>query len=218
MRQTLTAIAILCLIVAQPILSSSSVHDARSTEILKKVSKTYKAYKTIKASFTIDVKNSSTNKSIKQKGTLYLKGKKFRIDMAGQEIYCDGKTIWTYLKDANEVQITNYDEKNMDISPSSIFKIYEKGFLHKFSGEVTEKSKTMSIIEMTPTDKNKAYFKVQMYINKVGNKIEKMIVNSKNGMTTTYSITKFAGNIKINNSFFKFDSKLKPGVIEVDLR
>lgn len=55
--------------------------------------------------------------------------------MDGQEIYCDGKTMWTYLKDANEVQISNYNPKSSDINPSEIFTVYEKGFLSKFIGE-----------------------------------------------------------------------------------
>ena len=138
--------------------------------------------------------------------------------MSGQEIYCDGKTIWTYLKDANEVQITKYDEKTMEINPSEIFTIYEKGFIHKYAGQKTSGGKTLDMVEMTPIDKNKPYFKVRLGIDKLANKVNEMSVYNKNGVVTKYSITKFEGNVEISDSYFKFNPRSKPGVIEIDLR
>ena len=45
-----------------------------------------------------------------------------------------------------------------------------------------------------------------------------MSVFSKNGLITTYIITDFEPNVTISESYFKFNSKNKPGVIEIDLR
>ncbi len=131
---------------------------------------------------------------------------------------CDGKTIWTYLEDANEVQISKFDSKSMDINPSEIFTIYEKGFMHKYAGQVTNGTKTLDVVELTPTDKNKGYFKVKLGIDKLANKVKEMSVYSKNGLITTNIITNFQPNVNINDSYFKFDAKDKPGVIEIDLR
>jgi outer membrane lipoprotein-sorting protein len=36
-----------------------------------------------------------------------MKGAKYKVAVTGQEIFCDGKSIWTYDKAANEVTITN---------------------------------------------------------------------------------------------------------------
>ncbi|MFY0643774.1 MAG: outer membrane lipoprotein carrier protein LolA [Bacteroidia bacterium] len=218
MKKALLTTSLLLLILVQPFNSLSEANDNKSTQILNKVSKTYKNYKTMKATFTVNVTNKQSNSSVKQNGTLYVKGKKFRVNMSGQEIYCDGKTIWTYLKDANEVQITKFDEKNMDVNPSEIFTIYQKGFMHKYAGQKTIGGKSVDIIEMTPTDKSKSYFKVRLAIEKVAAKIKEMVVYNKNGVTTTYLISKFAGNMEISDSFFKFNPKAKPGVIEIDLR
>ena len=218
MKKGLLISAVLIIAITSSLVSVSSTSDNRSTEILNKVSKTYKNYKSMKASFNVNVTNKQSNSSIKQNGTLYVKGKKFRVNMSGQEIYCDGKTIWTYLKDANEVQITRYDKKTMDVNPSEIFTIYENGFMHKYAGQKNIGGKNMDLIEMTPTDKSKPYFKVRLAIDKVAAKIKEMAVYNKNGVTTTYTITKFAGNMEISDSFFKFNPKSKPGVIEIDLR
>jgi outer membrane lipoprotein-sorting protein len=190
----------------------------KSGEILKKVSKTYKSYKTVKAGFTIEIKSKQSSRKSVQKGTIFIKGKRFKVDMAGQEIYCDGKTVWTYLEGANEVQISKFDESQMEVSPSNIFTIYEKGFLHKFTGTSLEGGVKYSKIELTPVDKKKPFFKVKLKIDERNNKISSMKILAKNGTTTTYKITSFEGNLPINDSFFKFDPKRKPGVTEIDLR
>lgn len=218
MKKAILLFSILGLILATPYTSVSESQDNKSTALLNKLSKTYKTYKSVKAVFAVNIRNKQTNTSVKQSGTLYQKGKKFRVNMSGQEILCDGKTIWTYLEDANEVQISRFDAKAMDINPSELFTIYEKGFMHKYAGQVTNGTSTLDVIELTPTDKNKGYFKVKLGIDKLANKIKEMSVYSKNGLITTYVITDFEPNVNINDSYFKFDVKDKPGVIEIDLR
>ena len=91
--------------------------DQQAQKILNDVSRTYKSYKTIKAKFKINILSKQGQGTFSQAGTLYLKGKKFRITMADQEIYCDGKLLWTYFKEENEVQITKYDPKDQEIKP-----------------------------------------------------------------------------------------------------
>jgi outer membrane lipoprotein-sorting protein len=205
-------------LVASPFLSNSEIQDNRSSVILNKLSKTYKTYKSVKASFKIKIDNKQNNTSVTQSGVLYQKGKKFKVNISGQEISCDGKTIWTYIEDANEVQISKFDPKSIDINPSEIFTIYEKGFLHSYGGQKKVGSSTLDIVKLTPVDKNKSYFLVKLSVDKLANKIKEMSVHNKNGLITTYSIYKFEPNVNINDSYFKFNPKDKPGVIEIDLR
>ncbi|MCB0734876.1 MAG: outer membrane lipoprotein carrier protein LolA [Flavobacteriales bacterium] len=197
--------------------SAITAQDQTATKILSNVSKTYKSYKTIKAGFYIDIKNPQTKSSIKQSGTLYLKGKKFRINMTDQEIYCDGKTMWTYFKEENEVQISKYDPNNHEINPSEIFTVYENGFDYKYTGETLKGAKKLQHIELTPQNKTKPYFKVKLSIDKTAHKIDEMLVLNKNGVQSTYGISSFSGNININDTYFKFDEKTKPGVVVIDL-
>ena len=218
MKKAILLFSVLSLVILNPSMSVSDANDNESTQILNRLTKTYKTYRSIKASFAVNIKNKQTNTTVKQTGTLYQKGKKFRVNMSGQEIYCDGKTIWTYLKDAHEVQISKFDEKSMEVNPSEIFTIYEKGFIHKHAGQVTRNGRAIDIIELTPIDKNKSYFKVKLGVDKLANKVKEMSVYSKSGIITTYTITKFEPNIEISEAYFKFNSKAKPGVIEIDLR
>ena len=218
MKKILTLLSIFSLVIANPFNSVSETQDNKSNEILNKLSKTYKTYKSVKASFTVTIFNKKSNTKVRQTGQLYQKGKKFRVNMSGQEIYCDGKTIWTYIDGANEVQVSKFDAKSMDINPSEIFTIYEKGFVHKYGGQKVVGTKTLDIVELIPTDKSKGYFKVKLGIDKLANKVKEMVVYSKNGLETTYAINELDANVPINESYFKFNTKDKPGVIVIDLR
>ncbi len=218
MKKIILLLSVLVLTLVTPLSSVSQSQDNQSKALLNKLSKTYKTYKSVKAQFSVSIRNKQTSTSVKQSGTLYQKGKKFRVNMSGQEIWCDGKLIWTYLEDANEVQISKFNASEMDINPSEIFTIYEKGFMHKYAGQVTNGNATLDVVELIPIDKNKGYFKVKLGIDKLANKVKEMSVYSKNGLVTTYTITMFEPNVNMNDSYFKFNSKNKPGVIEIDLR
>ena len=218
MKNIFILLSIFSLVIANPFNSVSETQDNKSNEILNKLSKTYKTYKSVKASFTVTIFNKKSNTKVRQTGQLYQKGKKFRVNMSGQEIYCDGKTIWTYIDGANEVQVSKFDAKSMDINPSEIFTIYEKGFVHKYGGQKVVGTKMLDIVELIPTDKSKGYFKVKLGIDKLANKVKEMVVYSKNGLETTYDINKLDANVPINDSYFKFNTKDKPGVIVIDLR
>jgi outer membrane lipoprotein-sorting protein len=190
--------------------------DQKATDILKQVSKTYKSFKTIKAGFTARIGNKDQG-YITQRGMVYIKGKKFRLNMSDQIIYCDGRTLWTYFKDENEVQVKKFDPNEQEINPAEIFTIYEKGFDYRFSGESIVNGKAIQKIEMTPQDKSKPYFKVKLSIEKASHKIKNMTVLKKNGHNASYAVTSFAGNINIKDAFFKFEESQHPGVNVVKL-
>lgn len=193
--------------------------DQKAQQILDGVSSRYKAYKSVQADFNIKVEGG-TNGSTKeqQTGTLYLKGNKYKLKINNQEIISDNTTVWTYLKDANEVQINAFETDDNSISPTEIFTIYEKNFLYAFVEEKIVGGKTFQIIDLTPNDKNKPYFKVRLSIDKAAKAIQSAIVFDKNGNRYTYEIIKFTPNPEIAETFFSFDTNKYPGIEVVDLR
>lgn len=192
--------------------------DPKATEILKGVSNKYKSLKSYSASFkvtTLDQKNKATDT---QTGSLTVKGSKYRLSIKGQEVISDGKTVWTYLKESNEVQINDAAERTDGITPTSIFTIYEKGFSSKFMNESKNGAKTNQVIELVPDDAKKPYFKIQITITKEDKLLSSAKIFDKNGTHLTYSIDKFNANADAPDQLFTFDSSKYPGVEVVDLR
>ncbi|MFM9051964.1 MAG: LolA family protein, partial [Bacteroidota bacterium] len=151
---------------------SLSAQDKKAQEILNGVSSRYKSYKSVKAQFTITVQSPQNNSKTIEKGTIFIKGSKYRLEIAGQEVISDGTTRWTFVKDANEVQIDNQRKDDNSITPTNIFTMYETGWQSKFIDEKTEAGKTVQNVELVPVDpKKKTIFKVKLSVNKADKSI-----------------------------------------------
>ena len=192
--------------------------DKAADKLLNTVSSRYKKFKTIKADFTYSIESKADKAQEKQVGVIYTKGNKFKLDISGQLIICDNATIWTYSKEVNEVQISQYNPKQATIRLDDIFTMYDKGFLYKIIEEKKEAGKELAIVELTPKDKKKNFFKIKLTIDKTNQSIIKSVVFDKSGTIHTYTITNQFPNIKVNDKFFTFDSKSYKGVEVIDLR
>ena len=195
-------------------------NDPDAKKILDAVSAKFKSYKAVQATFTYNVENADGKNISSKKGSVYMKGTKYRVSFVGQEIYSDGNTVWTYDKSSNEVTITKLDkDATSTLTPQKLFtNFYDKDFLYKLNGEKKAGGKTLQEIEMTPNDKTKAFHKVYVMVDKNTKTIYSTKVLEKAGNRYTYTVTSLKGNANIPDSKFVFDKKVYPGVEEVDLR
>ncbi|REJ80387.1 MAG: outer membrane lipoprotein carrier protein LolA [Bacteroidetes bacterium] len=193
--------------------------DKQSQEILNGVSAKYKSYKSVKATFSIAVENSKDKSKNSQKGTIYIKGNKYKLQIAGQDVISDGKSRWTYLKDANEIQIDHLRNDENSITPTNVFTLYEKGWHSKYIGETKKGNVTLQQIELIPIDpKKKNVFKVKLNINKGTKVLESAQVYDKNGSIQTITVDSFASDVIDDENFFTFNSGSYPGAEVIDLR
>jgi outer membrane lipoprotein carrier protein len=199
--------------------SSAGKNDPKAKVVLDGVSKRFKSLKSVIANFVLKVEGANNSVSDTKKGSVYVKGSKYKVIMDGQEIISDNQTSWTYAKDVNEVTISNVDHSNSSMTPAKIFtNFYDKDFLYRLNGETTEKGKVLQNIELTPTDKSKNFFKVLVDVDKKNQTLARMKVFEKNGNRYTYEITNFTPNGAVKDDLFTFDAKKYPNVEVVDLR
>ena len=211
-------IILACVLVAAACTGAFAQNDAKSKNILAQLSKNYKSYKTITADVAFTINNRQENIKEEQKGKVYLKGNKFRIEMGGQLILSDGKDIWTFLKDLNEVNISTFEPGADELSPTNIFTIYEKGFQSYYIGEAENGAVKLHTIDLVPTDKEKSFFKIRINVDQKKNQIVDATIFDKNGTLYTYAIKNFVPNSVIPDTNFVFDTKKYPDVEVVDLR
>jgi len=204
-------------------LAQKNPAEEKAKKILDALSKKTRAYKSIQADFTINVENKANQTKENQNGKILLKGKKYRIETAGQVVINDTKTIHTVLKDASEVQISNAEEKEKQenaITPSNLFTIYEKGFKYEyFKEEKTKKGKLLDVVKLYPTDpKKKNYHTLIISIDKVKTEVYSFKMLGKDGTETTYTIKKFTSDAIIPEESFQFNAKNFSGYEIIDLR
>ncbi len=136
--------------------SNAPTNDAQATKILNEVSAKFKTFKSVKANFSYKVENANGKNLSTNTGTVFMKGNKYKVVFAGQEIFSDGKTVWSYEKGSNEVTISTIDESSNMMTPQKLFtNFYDKDFLSLYRGEKMVSGKMVQEIEMTPTDKSK---------------------------------------------------------------
>lgn len=194
--------------------------DAAAKTLLEKARKKYESFKNIEADFTLTIEPSEGKKEI-QKGKMWQVGKKYRIQLDQQEIICDGKSSWMYIKKNKEVQINDAgsDSEANSMSPSALLKMYESGNFSYFMGETgKEAGKAVQYIEIKPNDRRSPYSKFKVAINKANNQVVSMKTVQKDGTRFTMLINKLNTSKKIENTKFVFDAAKYPGVHIEDLR
>lgn len=192
--------------------------DQAAVKLLKNVSQKYSAYKTMQMDIALTIENLESKSKDTKSGKVFGKGNMFRAEMGNQIIMSDGKILWTYLKDVNEVQINNFEQGQGIMSPNDIFKIAEKDYLVYMGDKVTESGKSIQIIELTPKNKSLSFSKIKMYVDPADNSVKKGVVFDKNAIHYTYAISNFKSNLELADSTFKFDKSKYPGVEVIDLR
>jgi len=192
--------------------------DEKAKEILSGVENKYKSAKALQADFRYELRNETNKTREEIKGTFVMKKNKFKLKLADQEIYNNGTTVWTYLKDANEVSISTYAPDGDDITPEKVFTLYKKDYRYYFIREFNENGKDYQEIDLQPTDRNKKIFKIRLIINKKTKSIKSWEIFEKNQNRLKYTVDKIAYDIAVEDSYFVFDKSKYPNVEEVDLR
>lgn len=193
--------------------------DPDAKKVLDAVSTKFKTFSTVKADFTYKVENTAGKALSTKTGTILMKGTKYKVNFAGQEIFCNGTTIWNYDKSANEVTISKLDASSGMITPQKLFtNFYDKDFYYILNGEKKIGSKTIQEIEMTPVDKSKPFHKVYLQVDKAGKTIYSTKVLENAGNRYSYTVTSLKTNQPMADNLFVFDKSKYPDVEEIDLR
>ena len=193
-------------------------YDPKALEILEAMSKKYKVFSSFEANLTSSMINESAGVKDEFKGKVTVKGDKYRLELEEQQIYNNGVTLWTYLPNEKEVNIDNFDPKSEDLNPSKIFEMYKKGFKYLFLGEKAEAGTACDEIDLVPEKKDAQYFKIKMMISRKDKSVQSWTMFDRGGNRYKWTITKFTPNIKVEDTFFVFDTKKFPGVSVNDLR
>jgi outer membrane lipoprotein-sorting protein len=189
--------------------------DKKAKTILDELSTKTKSYTSIKSEFSFTFSNKEGKVTETQNGTVYLKGDKYKLELKGQDIYSDGKTMWTHVKDAKEVQINNFDKNAKGITPQNVFTMYESGFNYKYEKE----EKGQHVINLYPKSPDKEkYHTIKLMVDKVKKQITSVKVMMKDGTSQVITVKTFTPNGQMNDTMFLWDKKAHPGVEEIDLR
>jgi len=198
-----------------------SQQDAKAKEILEKVTKTTQSLTSLDAKFSFEMNNKAQNIKDKSQGSIILKNKKYKLELPqmGLKVTCDGKTIWSYMVNSNEVTISNLDDATDEImDPSKIFTIYEHGYNYKFLNESVDAGVPVYNIELIPQKPTGDIQKIKLMIDKQKMLIHGAVMNGKEGNTVIIAVSQYKTDGVISDADFVFDPKKYKGIEVVDMR
>ena len=198
-------------------------NDPAATKVLEKVSKKYEAYKSIQATFTLDIEIPEEPVD-QQTGKMMTQGEKYNVDFNEYSMISDGKNLWIHSKRNEEVQLNNVpDEEEAAeegmLAPQDFYSFYKNGkYVYALVNAQREDGKPVVQIEFKPLDGESEYSKIRMTIEQKTSTVKRIKVFSKDGSRYTLTIKDFTPNKKFASTDFKFNKSKFPNVHVEDLR
>lgn len=207
----------LAVILAAAISTAQAQNDPKAGEVLDAMSAKYKAIPAFKASFAYSLENPGSGIKENTSGDITVKNGKFYLKMGEQEVINNGSTVWTYLKESNEVNISDYQPEEDAITPTNIYTIYKKGYKYNYVEQKKEAGQLFDIIDLTPENKNNQIYKIRLMVNRKDRTVKSFKTFEKNGNRYNYLITNFTP-VEVDDKTFVFDQSKYKNVEVVDLR
>ena len=195
--------------------------DPKAQEILDALSNKASSFKSFSADFEYTLVNKNEGINETQKGSVVMMGKdKYKLNIVGQQIISNGETVWTYIEDVGEVQITDMPEEDEDdgnlMNPANAFHMYKNGFKYQYAGKETVDGMEADVIKLFPTDPGKRPFHtIIVNVDKPKLELISMVVKNKDGNTYTYRLKNFKSNIGVTTADFEFDESQADDIIDL---
>jgi outer membrane lipoprotein-sorting protein len=198
----------------------SQTKDPKAKAVLDGVSQKYASIKGLKASFDFSYTDVSDSRAQNQSGEIAIKGDKYHLKLPEQEIFNNGKTVWTYIVSDNykEVTINNASDMEDELTPSSVYNIYQKGYNYKLVGERTENGVVIQEIDLTAEKANAPFKRVKLFVDKNKRDLISWEIYDDQGGIFKYRFKSVNTNAELTDDYFTFNPQ-KYGKVEIiDLR
>ncbi len=194
--------------------------DPDARRILDVVAEKTKSCKSIQAEYELIIEDRKEDIKSDSKGQIIVKNKKYRLESEGSSVYYDGKTMWTYTSDNEEVVVTEPDtlDENFLSNPAKVLYFYNRDFKYRYVGEVTDYNTRMHEIHLFPANLDQPYSRIKLYIDANKYLLSALSIVGKDGVDYNISLSNYVTDKDFDDSVFTFDkSKFKKAEI-IDLR
>jgi outer membrane lipoprotein carrier protein len=194
--------------------------DPEARKILDAVAEKTKSYKSIQADYELIIEDHKENIQSDSKGQIIIKKNKYKLESTGSTVYYDGKTMWTYTQDNEEVVITEPDtlDENFLSNPAKIFYFYNRDFKYRYVGGVMTDNTKMYEIHLFPINLDQPYSRIKLYIDVNKDILSAISIVGKDGVDYNILLSNYITDKDFDDSVFTFDnSKFKKAEI-IDLR
>ncbi len=194
--------------------------DPAAGEILDRVASRFAQLKSVQADFELVIEDRKENTLNSSAGNLLLKQEKYRITTPGSMVCFDGKTMWTYMEEEQEVTITEPGDSEEDFlsNPAKIFTGFHRDFKYRYVRETTLKGAKYHEIDLFPMDLGQPYSRIKVFVSQNTDMPEIISSIGKDGVDYTVNLTNFQLDREISDATFIFDPLKNKKVEVIDMR
>ena len=171
-----------------------------------------KSHKNVEMTFNYQISPDGKNFDESEKGHAWLQGEAYKVEMDDQQTISDGKTIWTYFIDAEEVMISNANE-GVDNTPLKVLTSLDENYVATLTGINAQGIATVELAN--PAGQ---YKRVTLKINTKKVELKGADVYFEDGSKFVINVEEMKYDQKLGDKFFTFDENAHPKVDVIDMR
>ncbi len=197
-------------------LTLSAQKDPEAVRVLSEFSKKATSAPSVKIDFTVETNDTREGDITTTSGSAVIAGDSYRVTMEDNIIRSDGKTVWNYMPDVNEVTITepDPDDGSFMAKPSLLFSMYEKGYKVR----LLEQNAREWVIDLYPEDINVSLVRIRLRIGKSLYDLKEAEYRTKDGISVTLTADKYDLTFRPGPGYFAFNPTDYKGVEVIDMR
>ena len=193
--------------------------NEEAVALLDKTSSLYKQSTGTEMSLKISIDDAQTGQQTSVNGNLKTRDKRFVLSTSFATMNFDGKNLYIYQPDVNEITISSPAESEIsDMDPTQIMSMYSEGYQIPKPEYSTENGKKIAIVSLYPEDKAEDFHRLSLKIDLSNYCPLQITTYGKNGMTNTIDILKIDTNKNFSEKELIFDLKKYPKAQIIDIR
>ena len=206
--KTKSIIACLILLFATQAITAQNNADM----LIRLVVDQLKSHKNVEMVFNYQISPDGKNLGESEKGHAWLQGEAYKIEMANQQTISDGKTIWSYLIEDEEVMVSNATD-GTDNTPLKLLTSLDESYVATLTG--IDAQGTASIELANPKGQ---YKRVALKINTKKVELKNADIYMEDGSKLVVNVEEMNFDQELDDKFFTFDTKKHPKVDVIDMR
>ncbi len=205
-------ISLLALLLAP---ASALTEDAQ--DVLTRVRKKYDSVTDATLKFSQEVRFPLAGINQRLEGKLLLKKtNKYRVELDGQTIVTDGRTVWSYAVATNQVLIDTFKLNERMLSPERLLTTAPDEYASRVVGTEKIGSTETIVLLLTPRSESSSVKSLKLWVDEGSSLVRQVLLVDVNSRETQYTVREIDINRGLEDSRFVFD--IPEGVEVVDLR
>jgi outer membrane lipoprotein carrier protein len=218
MKKMILSASAMIMMVAAVATAQVTNAEQQANELLRKASAKIKAYNTMEVDFSYIMENPQMSIKETMRGKVQAKGDKYRMTVGDNVFISDGRNVWNFIDDLDEIHINTVENSEGGLSPTALLNDFATQYKARFIKQETVNGKLADIIDLVP-NAPQSFFKYRVALDARDQSMIYTTAYDRHGGTYTYTIETMKTNQPIPDSRFVFNRNEFPASVEViDMR